>query len=91
MIDGLTLEMTKQSEEPVSEDAVLVSHGGFYYTVIKRNKVWVLGKYSKDLELVAETPFSVLETTPIFIKDNSISVVDSQNRIHVLAAETLGK
>ena len=91
LIDGLTLEMTKQSEEPVSEDAVLVSHGGFYYTVIKRNKVWVLGKYSKDLELVAETPFSVLETTPIFIKDNSISVVDSQNRIHVLAAETLGR
>lgn len=91
LIDGLTLEMTKQSDEPVSENAVLVSHGGFFYTVIQRDKAWVLGKYSKDLELVAETPFSVLETTPIFIKDNSISVVDSQNRIHVLAAETLGK
>lgn len=91
LIDGLTLEMTKQSEDPVSENAILINHGGFYYTVIKRNKVWVLGKYSKELELVAETPFSVLETTPIFIKDNSISVVDSENRIHVLAAESLGK
>ncbi len=90
LIDGLTLEMTKQSEDPVSEDAILVSHGGFYYTVIKRNKVWVLGKYSKTLELVAETPFSVLETTPIFIKDDTISVVDSENKVHVLAAETLG-
>ncbi len=89
LIDPLTLEITKQSNEPVYENAVLSTWNEYYYTVIQDNKKWVIGKYNKDLQLVAKSSVTVLDATPVYPSAGGICVVDEKNNICLLKAETL--
>lgn len=89
IIDGKTLEMIKQSEEPVSEQAVLTEHDNAFYTVINSNGEWKLAKYDSRLRVLAISEISVLEATPIFAYGKTISIVDSKNTVRLLNTENL--
>ena len=89
LIDPRSLEITKQSNEPVYENAVLSTWNEYYYTVIQDNKKWVIGKYNKDLQLVAKSSVTVLDATPVYPSAGGICVVDEKNNICLLKAETL--
>ena len=89
LIDPRTLEITKQSNEPVYENAVLSCWNDYYYTVIQSGKKWVIGKYSKNLELVAQSAVNVLDATPVYPSAGGICVVDEKNNICLLKFDTL--
>ena len=89
LIDEKTLEITKQSNEPVYENAVLSYWDDYYYTVIQSGKKWVIGKYSKNLELVAQSSVNVLDATPVYPSAGGICVVDENNNICLLKPDTL--
>ena len=89
IIDGKSLEMIKQSEETVSEQAVLTQHDNAFYTIINSNGEWKLAKYDSKLRVLAISEIPVLESTPIFAYGKTISVVDSKNTVRLLNTENL--
>lgn len=89
LIDGLSLEMTKQSNEPVSENAVLGYFDGHYFTVINVENKWVIGKYTSDLTLVASSDIEVNAQTPITAGANGVLIVDEDNKPRLLTIDTL--
>ena len=83
-LDQNNMEIQIESEEIVSPLSVLVEDAGLYYCVIKDNTNWVVGKYNKDMKLLAKTNEVVLQQTPILINDNTVSVTKYNGMIIIL-------
>lgn len=89
LIDSESMEIYAQSVENVAEDAVLVYQDGYLWTVICIDKTHIIGKYTEDLRLVAQSTAPVIESTPITINDDTVIVTGKDGNIILLEKDTL--
>lgn len=84
-----TMEITKESNETVAEDSVLVQDSGEYYCVIKDGKNYKLAKYDSDLNLKLRSSVNVKSATPVTVATNYVIVTDSSGTVKVLNKSNL--
>lgn len=89
LLDPANMEMTKESNEIVAENSVLVQDGSDFYCVIQDGKNWVLGKYGADLTLKLKSPVAVKSSTPVTISGDKIIVTGSDGKIRLLSKSDL--
>ena len=78
------MEITKESNEIVSEDSVLVRDGQDYYCIIQDGSNYVLGKYDETLKLLVKSPVPLMASSPVSVSDKAIVVTGSNGRIKLL-------
>ncbi|MDR2897298.1 MAG: hypothetical protein LBU99_00680 [Spirochaetaceae bacterium] len=83
-IDSETLDITGQSNEDIADQAVLVTDGTSYFTVIKDGESWAIGKYSADLQLQNKSAIKVVPQTAIVVTDNGLFVQNDANALRLL-------
>jgi len=89
LLDPATMEMTKESNETVSENSVLVQDGSDFYCIIQDSNIWVLGKYDSALTLKLKSPVSVKNSTPVTVSGDKIIVTGSDGKIRLLSKNDL--
>ena len=83
------MEITKESNETVAEDSVLVKDGEDYYCIIQDGSRFVLAKYNQDLRLMQKSPVSLKSSSPVSVSDKAIVVTGSNGRIVLLSKDDL--
>jgi hypothetical protein len=89
LLDSVNMEMTKESNEIVADNSVLVQDGSDFYCVIQDGKNWVLGKYGADLTLKLKSPVSLKSSTPVTISGDKIIVTGNDGKIKLLSKSDL--
>ena len=89
ILDKENMEITKESEETIAENSVLVEDGGNYYCVIQDGTNFVLGKFSADVQNLLKSPVAVKPATPVTITQNGILVTSSAGRPVLLNSKDL--
>ncbi|MBP3710597.1 MAG: hypothetical protein J6I73_09410 [Treponema sp.] len=84
LLDSTNMEITKESNEIVSEDSVLVRDGQDYYCIIQDGSNYVLGKYDETLKLLVKSPVPLMASSPVSVSDKAIVVTGSNGRIKLL-------
>lgn len=74
LLDKENMEIIKETKETLSETSVLTQEEGFLYCIISEGKDWVLGKFTKDLELSLKSPEKLKPATPITVTTSGILV-----------------
>lgn len=64
-IDEKSLEITKESEETLSDNSVLVQDGSNYLVIVKERNECFAAKYDANLNLLKKSPVSVSPNSPI--------------------------
>jgi hypothetical protein len=91
LLDADTMEMTRESNETVAENSVLVQDGSDFYCIIQDGKNWVLGKYGADLSLKLKSAAAVKSTTPVTVSGDKILVTGSDGKIKLLSKSDLSE
>ncbi len=89
LLDALSLEIQKESEEKVSKASVLINGGENFYCVVENGSGWAIGQYDKSLNLIRKSDTLVTESTPITITKNGIIVTKSDGKPCLLSAVNL--
>lgn len=89
LMDQDNMEITRESNETLSEDSVLVKDGDDYYCVIDDNGKWVVAKYNAELSLRYKSSISVKSSTPITITKSGVVVTDSTGQLMLLSKTDL--
>ncbi len=89
LLDSSTLEITKESQEILSENSVLVQQGSDYYCVIKDSSNFVVAQYDKNLNMVKKSPVPVNDASPITVTDKGIVATSASGRAVLLSLEDL--
>lgn len=89
LIDGVSLEMIKQSTEPVYPKSALASFNDNFYVVINLNGKNVLAKYNKDLTLTSSSTVAVMQDTPIFATEGGVCVCNTNGDAVLLSIDDL--
>lgn len=89
LLDSSTLEITKESEETLAEDSVLVQKGNDYYCVIKDGSNYVVAQYDKKLKLIVKSPVAVKPATPLTVTDQGIIATNASGRAVLLNLKDL--
>lgn len=76
IIDKESLEITKESEETLADNSVLLVDGSNYLVVIKDKAASYVGKYDGELNLVKKSPVPVNPDTPIVKTSEGYMVTD---------------
>ncbi len=84
-----TMEITKESNEIVAEESVLVQDNGEYYCVIKSTNGWAVGKYSADLTLLLKSNVNISPSTPMTITSEYVIVSETSGRVRLLKKNNL--
>ena len=85
LIDMENMEISKESNETLSKNSVLVQDGSNFYCVIDDNGKWVVAKYDSNLSLKLKSPVAVKETTPITVQKSGVVVTDSNGQLRLLS------
>ena len=90
-LDSKNMEIQLESEEIVSPVSVLEENAGNYYCVIKDGDTsnWLIGKYSKELKLLAKSTVNVVPESPIMINSDAVVVTGSDNALKILSPKDL--
>lgn len=91
ILDKENMEIINQSNEVVSPLSVLVENNNNYYCVIQveGDTNWYVGKFNKDLQLLAKSSITVWQQTPIMVDGNTICVTDNTDKLRVLSVTDL--
>ncbi|MCQ2588855.1 MAG: hypothetical protein MJ179_00365 [Treponema sp.] len=89
LIDQDNMEITRESNETLAEDSVLVKDGDDYYCVIDDNGKWVVAKYNADLALRYKSDTTVRSSTPITVTKSGVVVTDSTGQLMLLSKDNL--
>ena len=89
LMDQDNMEITRESNETLSEDSVLVKDGDDYYCVIDDNGKWVVAKYNAELSLRYKSSITVKSSTPITITKAGVVVTDSTGQLMLLSKTDL--
>lgn len=89
LIDQENMEITRESNEILAEDSVLVKDGNNYYCVIDDNGKWVVGKYDSSLTLLLKSNVAVKSETPITVTPSGVVVTDPDGQLRLLSASDL--
>lgn len=89
LMDQDKMEITRESNETLSEDSVLVKDGDDYYCVIDDNGKWVVAKYNAELSLRYKSSIAVKSSTPITITKSGVVVTDSTGQLMLLSKTDL--
>ena len=89
LMDQDNMEITRESNETLSEDSVLVKDGDDYYCVIDDNGKWVVAKYNAELSLRYKSSIAVKSSTPITITKSGVVVTDSIGQLMLLSKTDL--
>ncbi|MBS7295472.1 MAG: hypothetical protein KIG96_08765 [Treponema sp.] len=89
LMDQDNMEITRESNETLSEDSVLVKDGDDYYCVIDDNGKWVVAKYNAELSLRYKSSIAVKSSTPITITKSGVVVTDSTGQLMLLSKTDL--
>ena len=89
LMDQDNMEITRESNETLSEDSVLVKDGDDYYCVIDDNGKWVVAKYNAELSLRYKSSIAVKSSTPITITKSGVVVTDSTGQLILLSKTDL--
>lgn len=89
LLDKDNMEITKQSDETVADNSVLVQNGSEYYCIIKDGKNWVLGKFDQNLKNTLKSPVSVKSGTPVTVTADGICVTDDKGKAVLLKPSDL--
>lgn len=84
-----TMEITKESNETVAEDSVLVQDNGQYYCVIQNGQNWTVAKYDADLNLLLRSNASVNPNTPMTVTDEFVIVSGPTGTVRLLRKANL--
>ncbi len=76
IIDPNSLEITKESEEVLSDNSVLVQDGSEYLVVIKDKIMHNVAKYDANLNLIKKSPVPVSPNSPIVKTSAGYMVTD---------------
>lgn len=79
-----TMEITKESNETVAEDSVLVQDSGEYYCIIEEKGKYRLAKYDSDLNLKLKSSVDVKSATPVTVASNYVIVTGASGNVKVL-------
>ena len=88
-IDQENMEITRESNEILAEDSVLVKDGDNYYCVIDDNGKWVVAKYDSSLTLLLKSDVSVKSETPITVTPSGVVVTDTNGQLRLLSSKDL--
>ena len=89
ILDSVNMEITKESDETVSENSVLARDGKDYYCIIRDGNDWVLAKYDETLKLLLKSKVPLMESSPVSVSDSAIVVTGTNGRIKLLAKSDL--
>ncbi len=89
IIDEETLEITKESEETLTDNSVLLADGNAYLVVIKEKAGAFVGKYDGDLNLVKKSPVPINPDSPIIKTSAGYMVTDLAGNPLILDADGL--
>ena len=88
-IDQENMEITRESNEILAEDSVLVKDGDNYYCVIDDNGNWVVAKYDSSLTLLLKSDVAVKSETPITVTPSGVVVTDTNGQLRLLSSKDL--
>jgi hypothetical protein len=91
LIDSETLDIVSESAETVADNAVLMSDGKSFWTVINVNNAWVIGRFDPALKLLASSTTAVLPETAFTATTAGIIATGSDGRARVFKADTLAE
>ena len=84
-----TMEISKESEEIVAEESVLVQDNGEYYCIIQNGEDWVVGKYDSDLNLKLKSTATANQSTPMTITSDYVIVSAPNGYVRILKKSDL--
>lgn len=88
-LDTKKMEIFEQSAEFVAKESVLTKDGNNYYVVIKENTKYYLGRYNKNLELLAKSNVDILPESPVTVSPKGVLVTDTYGFAKLLKTDTL--
>lgn len=88
-IDQENMEITRESNETLAKESVLVKDGSDYYCVIDDNGKYVVAKFDSSLSLRLKSPVAVKPTTPITVAASGIVVTDANGQLRLLSKQDL--
>ena len=91
LLDSGNMEIQKETVEIVADNSVLVSDGTNYYCVIQDGTKWVVGKYSKALNLLVKSPVDVEANTPITVSPKGVVVTAKDGKLVLLDLNSLDR
>ncbi|WP_407425588.1 P83/100 family protein [Treponema sp.] len=89
LIDLESLEITKQSEETLSESGPLVFFKDLYYVILNEDGKNYLASYDKNLNLKNKSSVPVKASSPVNIYQEGILVTDSSGKPVILSLSNL--
>ena len=89
LIDKITLDVIKESEQPVAPQSVLVSEGNSYYAVVSRGGAFYVARFDKDLNVQSMSSVQVQPYTAITISEGRLFVQDTTSRVRILRSTDL--
>lgn len=84
-----TMDISKESNEIVHENSVLVQDSSEYYCVVQDGKSWVLAKYGQDLSLKLKSSVPLKPSTPVTVSVSHVIVTLSDGSVCVLDKSNL--
>lgn len=89
LIDQENMEITRESNETLAMDSVLVKDGDDYYCVIDDNGKWSVAKYNSELLLRYKSDVAVRSSTPITVTKSGVVVTDTSGQLVLLSKDNL--
>ncbi len=89
LIDSLTLEMKKESEETLADDSALIQTGEDFFAVVNLNGEYYIGNYDQNLKLKKRSSIAVKPSTPISVTNRGILVTDKSGAPVILQTTDL--
>ena len=89
LIDTLTLEMKKESEETLADDSSFVQLGGDFFAVVNVDGDFYVGDYDQNLTLKKRSTVPVKPTTPISLTPKGLMVTDKSGTPVLLSVSAL--
>lgn len=89
LIDKDNMEITRESNETIAEDSVLVKDGEDFYCVIDDNGKYACARFNSDLRLQNKSQIAVKSSTPITVTKSGIVVTDSSGQLILLSKTDL--
>ncbi len=90
LVDSASLDVTKQGQDPIAEQSVLVQSANDYYAIVELGSgKYALGRFDKNLDLKAKSAINVLAATAVTVTPKGVIVQDSSGAIKLLRATDL--
>lgn len=90
LVDPKSLDVTKQGQDPIAEQSVLVQSANDYYAIVELGSgKCALGRFDKNLELKAKSAINVLAATAVTVTPKGVLVQDTSGAIKLLRATDL--